>query len=235
MAQTTTDKIDINNIFLRAFKDCASGIINDLSTEANDPATVTAVQTIVSQLNFNFARLSFVIDAIQDRVYYDPTWTEAAVSVYDTLATFIDPAFVHPDFSIQGALLVQHQLMKVLQAQFTSMVAADTWSPGFTNFLAQLCRTDDSIGNLTPGIMLHIVSGMVESGKLFNGGNLDLLFEVVCAAGPVLDSQALGIVNGLSNRLQRLQERVNERGQVMSMAVFGLLELRKMGWSSKTL
>ncbi|KAF2621755.1 hypothetical protein BU25DRAFT_353757 [Macroventuria anomochaeta] len=235
MAQPSFDQTDLNDIFLRAFKDCTTGIINSLSTDANDPATATAVQTILAQLNYDYNRLVYVIDIIQSRVYRDPAWGDAAVAVYDMIATSIDSYFSHPSLPIRGPLLVQHHLMKVLQAQFRSMMAADTWSSGLTLFLAQLCRTEDSIGRLTPGIMLHILSGMVESSRLFGGDNLDLLFEIISSAGPVLDTQALDVVNSFGEKLQLLQERVKDRGNVSVMAVFGLMRLRELGWGSETI
>lgn len=224
---------DLNDVFLRAFKDCTKGIVNSLLTDANDPATVTAIQIIVAQLNYDYSRLVYVVDSIQDRVYRDAQWADAAVAVYDMIAMSIDPYFSHPSLPLRGPLLVQHQLMKALQVQFTLMMAADTWSSGFTFFLAQLCQSKDSIGQLTPGIMLHIISEMIDSTQLFNDSNLDSLFEVINAAGPILDAQALEVVNDFGRKLQRLQERVRERGNVVSMAVFGLMRLRELGWNVK--
>lgn len=54
--------------------------------------------------------------------------------------------------------------------------------------------------------MLHIISGMTDSSYLFDGNNLDLLFEIINAAGPVLDVQALEVVTEFGRKIQRLQE-----------------------------
>lgn len=54
--------------------------------------------------------------------------------------------------------------------------------------------------------MLHIISGMTDSAHLFDDNNLDLLFEVINAAGPVLDVQALEVVAESGRKIQRLQE-----------------------------
>jgi hypothetical protein len=222
---------DLNDIFLRSFKDCTQGIVNSLSTDANDPATATAIQTILAQLNYDYNRLVYVVDIIQDRIYRDALWASAAVAVYDMIAMSIDPYISHPNLPLRGPLLTQHQLMMTLQAQFTSMMAADIWSSGFTYFIKQLCQSKDSIGRLTPGIMLHIMSGMVDSAHLFSDGNLDLLFEIINAAGPVLDAQASDVVNEFGGKIRRLQDLVRGRGNVVGMAVFGLVRLRELGWN----
>ncbi|KAJ4370258.1 hypothetical protein N0V86_008995 [Didymella sp. IMI 355093] len=222
---------NLNDIFLRTFKDCTQGIINSLSTDANDPATAIAIQAILAQLNHDYNRLVSVVDIIQDRIYRDAPWASAAVVVYDLVAMFIDSYISHPNLPLRGPLLIQHQLMKALQAQFTSMVTADSWSSGFTYFLKQLCQSKDSIRRLTPGIMLHIMSGMVDSAHLFSDGNLDLLFEIINAAGPVSDTQASDVVNEFGGKIQRLQNLVRGRGNVVGMAVFGLVRLRELGWN----
>ena len=222
---------DLNDIFLRAFKDFTKGIVHSLSTNANDTGTATAVQTIVAQLNCDYSRLIYLVDVIQDRIYRDVQWASTAVAVYDMLATSIDPYFSHPSLPLRGPFLIQHQLMKALQAQFTAMVEVQVWSAGFTYFLAQLCQSKDSIGRLTPGIMLHIIFGMVDSAYLFSDSNLDLLFEIINAAGPVLDAQAPEVVNEFGRKIQRLQELVRGRGNVFGMAVFGLVRLRELGWN----
>jgi hypothetical protein len=164
---------DLNDVFLRAFKDCTKDFINSLPTDANDLGIGTAVQTIVAQLNYDYSRLVYVINFIQDRIYRDGQWASSAIAVYDMLAASIDPYFSHPSLPLRGPFLIQHQLMKALQAQFTAMMAEKIWSAGFTYFLAQLCQSKESIGQLTPGIMLHIVSGMVDSAHLLSDGNLD--------------------------------------------------------------
>jgi hypothetical protein len=84
-----------------------------------------------------------------------------------------------------------------LQAQSTAIVPFRVWSAGFTYFLAQLFQSKDSIGRLTPVIMLQVISSIFGSAYLFKDGNLDLLFEITNAAGPVLYAQALEVANEL--------------------------------------
>lgn len=230
MTQPLFDQTDLNDVFLRAFKDCATGIINSLSTDAKDPAIANAVQTIVAQLNYDYSRFAYVIDVIQSRVYRDTAWVDAAIAAYNTLAMSIDPVLIHPVLQIRGPLLVQHQLMKVLQAQFTEMMAAGTWSHGFILFLGQLGATRDSIGSLTPGVALHILAGMIDSQNLFGEQNLDLLLGFVMTVGPFLDAQALSVVDGFGERLRRLQDRIKDKGSVINLAFYGLLKLRESGW-----
>ena len=227
------DRDNLNDIFLRAFQDCTKGIIDSLSTGVNDPAIATTIQTIVVQLNYDYNRLIYVVDIIQARVYRDAMWVDTAITVYDLIATFIDPYFPHPSLPVRGPLLVQHQLMKALQAQFTVMLQDDEWSAGFVHFLGQLGTSSNSIGALTPGIVLHILTGMIDSTNIFGGQNFDLLFDFVIAVGPFLDTQALDVVNQFGEKLQLLQERVKSRGSVLSVAVFGLLKLRESGWRAE--
>ncbi|KAF9692914.1 hypothetical protein EKO04_009022 [Ascochyta lentis] len=212
MAQLSFDQTDLNHIFLCAFKDCATSIIDGLSTDANDPATTIAIQTIVEQINYDHNRFAYVLDIIQARIYRDSLWAGAAVAVLDLIATFIDPAFVHPVLQIRGPSLVQYQLMRVLQARFTEMMMADVWSHGFILFIGQLGAARDSIGSLTPGIALHILTSMIDSRHLFSGQNLDMLFDFVIAVGPFLDNQTWDIVDGFGGKLQVLQERVKCEG-----------------------
>lgn len=221
---------DLNEIFLRAFKDCTTSIINSLSNDANETATATAIQTIIAQLNYDYARLAYVVDVIQARVYADSAWVGAAVAVYDMMAIFIDPTFTHPELPIRGPFLIQHQLMRALQAQFAQMLSKEAWSIGFVQFLGQLCRAKDHIGALTPSIVLHILTGMVDSGSLFLDRNLDLLFDFVIAVGPILDTQALDVVDAFSVKLQALQEHMSGKGTVALLAVLGLMRLRESGW-----
>jgi predicted DNA-binding ribbon-helix-helix protein len=232
MTQSAYDQSALDEFFFRAFKECATGIINNLSPDANEPANATAIQVVTAQLNYDIARLVYVIDAIQARVHRQPAWVNAAVAVYDMMATSIDPAFTHPTQPIRGAFLVQHQLMRALQAQFTGMMRAQTWSVGFVQFLGQLYMAKDSIGNLTSGIVLHILRDMVDSENLFLGGNLDLYLDFVITVGPLLDTQTAEVKAAVDEIMSKLQERVSNEASATRLAFFGLMKLRESGWRS---
>lgn len=79
--------------------------------------------------------------------------------------------------------------------------------------------------------MLQVISSIFGSAYLFKDGNLDLLFEITNAAGPVLYAQALKVANESGRKNQRPQELVKCRGNVVGMVIFGSVRLRELGWT----
>lgn len=125
---------NLNHSFLRALLDCTKGIVNSLSANANNLGTATAIQITITQLIHDYSCLISIVDIIQDRVYHEAQWASAAVAAYDLLAMSIVPYFQYPSLPLRGPFLIQRQITKALQAQFTAIVAVQVWSDGFTHF-----------------------------------------------------------------------------------------------------
>lgn len=75
--------------------------------------------------------------------------------------------------------------------------------------------------------MLHVMSGMVDLAHSLNDSNLVLLFEIINIAGPVSDTQAPVVVNESGRKIQRLQEIMRSRGEILGMAVLGLIKVEE--------
>ncbi|KAF1937150.1 hypothetical protein EJ02DRAFT_63736 [Clathrospora elynae] len=224
-----------SDIFFRTFKDCINDLVQGISVDTNssDPATTNAVHVISKQLHGNFGRLQYAIKVIQARLCEDAVWaTSTAVTVYELLAMSIDPAFPHPDpqmpADFSGAIVVRDQLMRACQAQFQQTMAMREWSRGLITFLGQLC----TIGNTTsttPGVVLHIIDGMMTSTSLTTGENFDIFVGFMMRAGPFFDSH-VGIQEHLTARMERLKDRARGLGMTESLAIYGILQLRQKGW-----
>jgi hypothetical protein len=234
MASPTLYQDQAAEIFFRAFKDCASNIINDLPQDAdpNNPNVMHAILTIAAQLNHDFARLQYVIEVIQSRIQREAAWaTTTAVKIYELLAMSIDPQLSHPSEQLQavkGAFLVRDEMMRMCQAQFELMIMGPQWSCGLMGFLGQLCSVG-SITSSTPRIVLHILASLVASTFLNNNGNFDMLAGFILHAGPFLDNKP-GYEQHLTAMLQQLDERARTLSTSERLAVYGILRLREKGW-----
>ncbi|KAF2126957.1 hypothetical protein P153DRAFT_359278 [Dothidotthia symphoricarpi CBS 119687] len=234
MADLAFAENGIDGIFLGAFKDLAYSVLRSLpsDTDSNDTTIPNSVHTIATQLNREFARLSYVVEVIQARLHEDPAWVTTAIRAYELLTVFIDDDFTHPDPQMQGlrgAFLIRYQLMRACQVQFGEMMRMEVWSLGFIDFLGQLCNTG-RITSLTPGIALNVMEGMVCSGHLALHDNFDLLVGFVLRAGPFLDTQTQQFRDLLTEKVQQLRQRTNNISISMQMAVYGIMQLREKGW-----
>jgi hypothetical protein len=225
----TFSKHKTAEIFFRAFKDCADNIVHDLPNDSGEPQATHAVQILAQQLNGEYSRLIYLNDVLQRRIWEDDVWAaSAAVDVYEMLATAIDPGFSSPKVPMIGAYLVRNELMKSCQTKFQHMMTGTDWSRGFIYFLGQLCTTG-KITSMTPGIVLHILDGMVSSTSLTVNNNFDILTDFLLLAGPYLDSQT-ECREHLTPRLKQLQQRVQSCKVSDRLAVYGLTQLRERGW-----
>ncbi|KAF2029224.1 hypothetical protein EK21DRAFT_31857, partial [Setomelanomma holmii] len=216
-------------IFLRAFKDCANNIISSLPNDVNTPEATRAIQTIAQQLNGDYARLIYVVDSIQARIAEDEMWAaSAAIDVYEHLTRTVDPNLSAPSLPMRGPYLVRNELMKACQAQFQHMMGQPIWNRGFVRFLGQLCTTG-RITSTTPGIICHVLDGMLSSKVLTTGDKFDMLVSFLLRAGPCLDGQAK-MGEHLTARMQQLQERAKMFKVSERLAVYGLVQLRERGW-----
>lgn len=220
-------------LFTRAFKDCIDNILSSLPTDVTIPEASHAIRTIAQQLNGDYARLQYVSDAIQLRIYEDFEWAHTtAVHVYEELALAIDPEFLGPGWPVRGPYLVRSELMKACQTQFLQMLQEPLWSRGLMAFLGQLC-TVGSITSTTPGIVLNILDNLIASPSLERGNNFDILAGFMLRSGPFLDSQIEQV--SFDSRLQQLQDRA--RGFRLSdrLAMYGLVQLRQREWALEEL
>lgn len=112
------------------------------------------------------------------------------------------------------------------------MMTSTYWSAGLVHFLAQLSASRESIGALTPRIILRILTGMVQSMNLCEGQNLDLCLNFIMTVGPFLESKELDFVDQFGEILRNLKEQVNGKGTASTMAVCWLLMLRERGWKT---
>jgi hypothetical protein len=225
------------DMFLATFKSCVSKIINILPSDplakASEAAATNAIRIIATQLNGEFTRLQYVIEIIQARICEDPAWAEGmAATVYELLATSIDPAFSHPDpqmVFLQGALLVRDLMVRACQTQFTETVTAEAgWSRGLLAFLGQMC-TVGRVTSTTPKIALHVLDCMLSSPALNDGDNFDIFLGYAMRAGPFLDSLR-DFRKHLAERMHELQERTKAMGMTVGLAVYGIVQLREKGW-----
>lgn len=197
------------DLFLAAFKNCVTNIINSLppNVDPTDVTTTSAIKVITSQLNGDYKRLEYVITTIQVRVCEDAAWASGtAVSIYQLLAASIDPKFPTPDTEIEAAtraVLVRRQIMQVFLAQLYQTMTKPKWSRGLIAYLGQTC-TVHNITSMKPYITLHILDNILESESLTDNDNFDIFLGFLMRAGPFLDST--GNQDKLKARVHELKE-----------------------------
>ncbi|KAG9204336.1 hypothetical protein G6514_001410 [Epicoccum nigrum] len=237
MAQSSSasSQDNLGQVFFEAFQLYTSGIINNLPSNNAEAAKATAVEIIVPQLNSDYNRLIYIVDTIQARVKRDVVWIDSAISIYDGIASSIDPFFSAPGLPAdrRGCALVQHYLMTSVYADFTKTMTERFWNVGLIHFLGRLGASRESIGALTTNIARYIMGRMMLSERLFDGQNLGLCLDYIVHVGPFLDSEAAGAVNEFGGMLLQLRERVKMGGTVGNMAVCWLFKMRGDGWRAQ--
>jgi hypothetical protein len=226
---------DVERIFHEPFQIYANNLVNTLPQHKDEFAISIAVDNVVAQINTDHNHLIFVIDTIQFRVKRDVQWVASAISLYDGIASSIDPASSGPGLPAEkrGPWVVQHYLFQSLQDDFNREMTMLLWNVGLFHFMGRLGASRNSIGALSTPIIFHVLGRMVLSEKLFEGENLGLCLDFIVHVGPYMDSEAAGAKDEFTGLLLQLRERVRHGGTVIDMAVRWVLRLREDGWTAQ--